>query len=60
MVGLAVGLHFYGIPPCHGRGGVSDLYAACFAVVCTCASAKRRKKTYLVGTDGATEHCKKS
>ncbi|ONL95019.1 hypothetical protein ZEAMMB73_Zm00001d028206 [Zea mays] len=44
----------------HANWRVYAVYAACFAIVCACARAKRRKKAYLAGTDRAAEEWKKS
>ncbi|XP_026665468.1 uncharacterized protein LOC103720235 [Phoenix dactylifera] len=62
LVGLAVGMHYYaavfhravtGDPP-RANWRVHAVYAACFLVICACARAERRKKTYLNdgGEDG--------
>ncbi|XP_072976840.1 uncharacterized protein [Typha angustifolia] len=55
VVGLAVGLHYYAsvfhravmgeAPRANWR--VHGVYAACFLVICACARAERRKKTYV-------------
>jgi len=68
VVGLAVGLHYYAAVFHRAAAGeapranwrVYAVYAACFAIVCACARAERRKKAYLAGTDGAAEEWKKS
>lgn len=68
VVGLAVGLHYYAAVFHRAAAGeapranwrVYAVYAACFAIVCACARAERRKKAYLSGTDGAAEEWKKS
>jgi hypothetical protein len=39
---------------------VYAVYAACFAIVCVCARAERRKNAYLAGTDRTAEEWKKS
>jgi hypothetical protein len=39
---------------------VYAVYAVCFAIVCACARAERRKKAYLAGTDRVVEEWKKS
>ncbi|AQK54797.1 hypothetical protein ZEAMMB73_Zm00001d051648 [Zea mays] len=39
---------------------VYAVYAVCFAIVCACARAERRKKAYLAGTDCVVEEWKKS
>jgi hypothetical protein len=68
VVGLAASVHYYtvvfhravaGVVP-HANWRVYAVYAACFAIVCACARAERRKKAYLAGTDRAAEEWKKS
>ncbi|XP_073010159.1 uncharacterized protein [Typha latifolia] len=66
VVGLAVGLHYYAAvfhravtreaPRANWR--VHGMYAACFLVICACARAERRKKTYV--SIGGEEDGKKS
>jgi hypothetical protein len=55
VVGLAAGVHYYTVVFHHAAAGAAPranwrvyaVYAACFAIVCACARAERRKKAYL-------------
>jgi hypothetical protein len=65
VVDLAAGVHYYAAVFHRAPAGAAPrakwrMYAACFAIVCACARAERRKKAYLAGTDRAAEEWKKS
>ncbi|KAL5667096.1 hypothetical protein ACJX0J_019317, partial [Zea mays] len=65
VVSLAAGMHYFVVVFHRAMAGAVPranwrVYAACFAIVCACGRAERRKKGYLAGTDRAAEEWKKS
>ncbi|AQK80877.1 hypothetical protein ZEAMMB73_Zm00001d036378 [Zea mays] len=68
VVSLVAGVHYYVVVFHRAAAGaapranwrVYTVYVACFAIVCACTLAERRKKAYLVGTVCAAEEWKKN